>query len=978
MFENCEDLQNHYAAAHPPSRRFVVKESAFQRKFVTYRYNFPPHQNEFVEAQKSLKNLIMRQIVSEAAQKLITRVSLIFIVEMIMEDHAGKQVTTAQMPFRASSFHANATNTRHIERMIRESFRQQAAHMEDLLRSGSNWRFSRALAFDMEISAVKPVRGGCNSISTRNWKNKRFLYSPENTDNKCFLYCIAYFLLFGLTTQQSVPPIEEYYKVKKRVLSFNVKGLQFPMEAKDASKFLTKNPNLDLSINILYRTKSDEVFPLEYKLGGGKYTATLLLTETESGGHFLLVKNPDLYLRQVYRKGLISYQKTFFCLNCFSSFNSSRTKEEHSELCMMNKPRIEKTPTDNNWISFRNYERKHWLDYIAYLDFECVLPNSKQKCDICSSLKCKCDQSGTSGTSIINEQRPICYSFVILDKHNNVIHERTYAGVDAHLDFMNHLLEQEELWIKGMLETKINLDMTFRDTSKFNNATDCYICRKTFDETVAKCRDHCHFSGKYLGAACQPCNLRRRRPNTLKIFIHNASKYDMHFIIKSIPEFRQKIEYIGVLPYNGENFRTLRLNSFEIMDSLAFLQASLGQLAADLKLSNHSYKILRQTYLVREKGHFCKKKLEMVLSKSFFPYEYCTSYEKMANTTSLPKLKRFYSKLSEQSISMEDHKFAKQVWKEYKCGNLIDYCKLYCKIDVILLAEIFQKFRKEMMAFSSLDPAHYISLPAYGYDSMLLITGARLELPTDINMVHFIEKGKRGGVSFINNRHLYTEKEETEETEERNLQTDAQKEEIVYIDANNLYGLSQIQKLPIDSFRWLSKEEVKNFSLTDDFEGEKGYFVECDLKYPTHLHKLHSNYPLAPEILEVNFENLSPYAQTAIEKTDGKRKYKDVKLMSTFHDRIKYVCHVKNLCLYVSLGLELTKIHRVLEFRQEAMFKPFIEKTTTARQNAKSKFETDLFKKLVSQNNFTIFQRNHLPAPRLGKFQIGHFVSHIL
>jgi len=891
----------------------------------------------------------MRQILGEAAQKLITRVSLIFIVEMIMEDHSGKQVTAAQMPFRAASFHANAANPRHVERMIRESFRQQAAHMDDLIRSGSNWRFSRALAFDMEISAVRPVRGGCNSIKTRLWKNRKFLYSPQNTDDKCFLYCIAYFLLFGIIVQKNLP-CELHQKVEKRVRSFNIKGIKFPMDVKDVKKFLTKNPNLDLSINILYRTKYDEIFPLEYKIGEGKYLATLLLTETENGGHYLLVKDPDLYLRQVYNNGPISFQKTFFCLNCLSSFNSSRTRKEHESLCMMNRPRLEKTPTDNNWVYFKNYERKHWLDYIAYLDFECVLPNSKQKCDVCTSLKCKCDQA-QSGTTIINEQKPICYSFVILDRHNKIIHERTHIGPNSHINFLEHLLEQEELWIKGLLESKIHLNMSFQDTAKFNNATECYICQKNFEGDVIKCRDHCHFSGNYLGAACQKCNLRRRRPNSLKIFIHNASKYDMHFIIQAIPHFRDKITYLGVLPYNGENFRTMRLNSFEILDSLSFLQASLGQLAEDLKVSSHNYKILKQTYLVKEKGSFSRKRLEMVLSKSFFPYEYCTSYDKMLRTSSLPRMKKFYSRLSEKSISFEDHKFAKRVWRKYQCKNLLDYCKLYCKIDVILLAEIVQKFRKEMMAFSSLDPAHYISLPAYGYDSMLLITGARLELPTDINMVHFMEKCKRGGVSFINTRHLsVSQNNGGEEKQVRNrLKTNSQTEEIIYIDANNLYGFAQIQKLPIDSFRWLGRDEVRNFNVCDAFDAEKGYFVECDLKYPAHLHAHHSNYPLAPEVLEVGFENLSPYTQLAIEQTDGKKNYKDVKLMSTFHDRIKYVCHIKNLQLYISLGLELIKIHRVLEFRQEALLKPYIERTTAARQKAKSKFETDLFKKLVSK-----------------------------
>jgi len=879
----------------------------------------------------------------EAAQKLITRIALIFIAEMVVDDNSGERLQNAVISFRAPSFYANANNPRHIERMVRNSFTTQISHLEEFVRSGSNWRFQRALAFDVEVSAVKPVRGGCNTMCTKKWKNKKHIYSPENNDNKCFLYCIAYFLLFGLLQGKQIP-IDFNNKVEKRAQKFNTKGLQFPLSAQDIQKFTRRNQNLDLSINVLYRTTSDEVFPLEYGIGGGKKKINLLLVETKSGGHFLLIKNPDLYLRKVVYKNITKYKTAFFCLNCLSSFYLKQARDKHEAVCMTNKARIEKTPEiGKNWIKFKNFDRKHWLDFVAYLDFECVLPDVTEKCEYCPGLKCKCDKHQSS-TRIVNNQIPICYSFVVLDSNNTIIHEHTYAGKNAHLNFMEHLLEQEQSWIGSMLKTTYPIQMTYRDTANFKNAASCYICNVPFTECVVKCRDHCHFSGNYLGAACQKCNLRRSKPRMLKIFIHNASKYDMHFIIKAIPSFPGRIKNIRVLPYNGENFRTMSFNCFEILDSLSFLQASLAQLSNDLKESKHNYGILKQTYLVREKGSYSRNRLEMVLSKSFFPYEYCKSFSQMKKTTKLPKIKNFYSSLSEKSISKEDHCFARRVWKKYQCKNLIDYCMLYCKIDVILLAEVFQKFRKQMMAFSSLDPAHYISLPAYGYDSMLYITKACIELPTDIDMVHFLEQAKRGGVSFVNTRYLSVTERKREDAGKKS------KEEIVYIDANNLYGNAQMHKLPIDGFRWLDEDELANFDVTSvNTDADVGYYVECDLHYPSHLHSQHSNFPLCPEILQVDYENLSPYVRKAIFNTEGKKRYSDVKLMSTFNDKLNYVTHIKNLQLYISLGIELMKVHKVLEFRQEALLKPYIEKTTAARQKATSKFEMDQYKKLVSK-----------------------------
>ena len=306
----------------------------------------------------------------------------------------------------------------------------------------------------------------------------------------------------------------------------------------------------------------------------------------------------------------------------------------------------------------------------------------------------------------------------------------------------------------------------------------------------------------------------------------------------------------------------------------------------------------------------------------------------MKETKKLPKREHFYSTLSEETISERDYQFARKVWKKFKCSNLLDYAELYCKIDTVLLAEIFQKFRKDMMLFSNLDPARYISLPAFSFDSMLKITGCELQTPTDIDMVQFIEKGIRGGVSFINTRYLTCTKPQ---------------EKIHYIDANNLYGHAQTMSLPYNHFQWLEKKEIKKIDWENiDTEGNVGYILEVDLHYPKKLHKKHDNFPLAPQNIEIDFSNLSPFAKRSLLRSTDVKKYSDVKLSSTFHDRKSYVLHFKNLKFYLSQGLILTNVHRVLQFQQKAFIKPFIEMCTLERQKAKTKFEQDQFKKVAN------------------------------
>ena len=114
------------------------------------------------------------------------------------------------------------------------------------------------------------------------------------------------------------------------------------------------------------------------------------------------------------------------------------------------------------------------------------------------------------------------------------------------------------------------------------------------------------------------------------------------------------------------------------------------------------------------------------------------------------------------------------------------------------------------------------------------------------------------------------------------------------------------------------------------------------------MFKKHSNFPLAPETLKINYSHLSPYSKKAIADLDKKSTYSDKKLIGTFFPRKNYIIHFKNLKLYMNLGLKLTKIHRCIMFQQTSFIKPFIEKCTYFRQQAKTKFEQDQFKKVAN------------------------------
>ena len=322
--------------------------------------------------------------------------------------------------------------------------------------------------------------------------------------------------------------------------------------------------------------------------------------------------------------------------------------------------------------------------------------------------------------------------------------------------------------------------------------------------------------------------------------------------------------------------------------------------------------------------------------KSFFPYDYCTSIEKMLNCRSLPPIEEFYSVLKEESISQEQYEFAQKVWKSYQCKNLMDYAKVYCTIDTLLLCEIFEAFREKMHKFCGLDATHYISLPSLAWDAMLKVTKAEIHLPSDIDMVHMIEQGLRGGHSFINTRYL----KGSQDRQSKNPSN-----HIFYIDANNLYGGAQCELLPYQKFRWVEKEIAEtNECEKIETNGEHGYILEVDLEYPTHLHRKHNDFPLAPDNVIITNNDLSPFAKTHQFLNEGLNKYSASKLTSSFFPRKNYVVHLKTLQLYLKHGMKLTKVHRAIEFKQSNFLKKYIDLCTEKRKQAKSTFDKNFFK----------------------------------
>ena len=151
------------------------------------------------------------------------------------------------------------------------------------------------------------------------------------------------------------------------------------------------------------------------------------------------------------------------------------------------------------------------------------------------------------------------------------------------------------------------------------------------------------------------------------------------------------------------------------------------------------------------------------------------------------------------------------------------------------------------------------------------------------------------------------------------------------------------QYLPYGGFKWLNEKEIGKFHVNSIEENSSdGYILEVDLDYPDELHELHNDSPLAPEKLKIGHNMLSNYCGN-IANDYGIKIGNVNKLVPNLGNKSKYVLYYRNLQLYLSLGMKLVSIHRILKFKETDWLKGYIDFNTDKRKHAANSFEKYFF-----------------------------------
>ena len=238
---------------------------------------------------------------------------------------------------------------------------------------------------------------------------------------------------------------------------------------------------------------------------------------------------------------------------------------------------------------------------------------------------------------------------------------------------------------------------------------------------------------------------------------------------------------LPVLFYRGKKC-SQQVHSMQLfIGTMQFMNSSLDALIKNLSDNDLSQK-------------FSGKLLGLVKQKVVYPYGYINSFKGFFDD-GLSGRREFYSSLKDKCIINKDYLYVVNAWNKFEMKTMVDYHDLYLKIDVLLLANVFETLVGVWLEYYGLDHSHCSSSPRLSWNEMLKMTGVELELISDINIHLRVEKVMGGAISYITKRYSKANNKYM-----KSYGDSKEIKNITYLDANNLYDWVMRQYLPYSGF----------------------------------------------------------------------------------------------------------------------------------------------------------------------------------
>ena len=226
--------------------------------------------------------------------------------------------------------------------------------------------------------------------------------------------------------------------------------------------------------------------------------------------------------------------KQHFCMNCLQGFTQESSRDQHQVYCEDNESVRVEMPKQSSTIEFKNGQNQFKVPFIMYADFESIL----------ELIESPNPNPNRSYTNEVNQHTPsgwCVYSKFTYGYVDNPL--RHYRGKDCIETFCNYIKEGVHR-LYHMFPEKPMDPLTEKRWKKYKRSTKCHICYKPFTQTNLKVRDHCHYTGLYIGPAHSSCNLRYKIPSYIPVVFHNLSGYDTHLFIRELGAHTSDIKVI--------------------------------------------------------------------------------------------------------------------------------------------------------------------------------------------------------------------------------------------------------------------------------------------------------------------------------------------------------------------------------------------------------------------------------------------------
>jgi hypothetical protein len=915
-------------------------------------------QTNFIEDPKvpiSMKvikhnSILLKEIYQTILKKLKTNqirvginASYLFRKKMDKKDMLDK--TFQYRVMHKNTGYKTILNTTDIDQVLDDKLQWCDDQIDQLKAS---WEFVGYTGITLKLNTFKPINGG-SYIELPDWLKgpKRGLTNIQNmNNNRCFWLCLILHKMGGPenvnNTHKESTYNNHWNKIKiPKGMNLNKAPCLHEM------KTICNMNEVNLTIVHAKKNTPDNISPLFiYKPNNDWKTLHLLLLEdkeNDNRSHYIYIKNKNSFLGSFMTN---HKEAVFVCDHCHMHYHSQEKLDEHAKFGCQNHDSVKLImPKEKSFIKFNQHIRTIRKPFAIYADIE--------------SFTCKTNNTSAGGaptpsvtsahsaeSATIKNQHHQCSAigYCVIDEHKKLSSNKIqYYTCNSAVEFLKSIITKATE-IQNIADEYKNLD----DKPKCKDTT-CWVCQREIFKNSAgpyeKVDCKCPYSSIDYGACHTKCrDLYLANMTEIDVFFHNGKHYDFHYIMQAVSDVAKDYKKFDVSPIFINNEKQLSIQiagidnegksfSIAIKDSLQFMTMSIAGLVNSLKNSNHEFKYMKEMFGDKD---------ELLTQKGHFFYDFYDGPDKNMYTK-MPPIEAFYSELTKKGLTDKEYEHACYVWDVCNCQTTGDYMHVYLKTDVILLADIFEAFRNLCLRHYKLDPCHYYTAPGMAWSAALKVSGAQLELLTDEDMVLMFEKGMRGGISMISHRYAKANNKYMED-----YNPAAESSYILYQDMNNLYGGAMVMPLPTKNFKWeenvnsFNEEFIKNLNWKDSV----GYTFMVDLEYPTELHDLHNQYPLAPERFTVTPEMTSKYNHDLASDANDKIKHSE-KLVPNLHNKKEYVVHGMTLQKYLELGLKISKVHKVISYTQEPWLKRYIMLNTNQRieaKNNKNKFLEDFYK----------------------------------